>query len=459
MVRWTRHTGFWRALAGKRLPLLAVGVVLAFMLACSQTEEEESAKKPNRELILPVQIGKVIFKDIIDEINSVGNVVAEQRVVITSEVEGRLKSLKVDEGMKVKEGQILALIDIRDYRLQVEQLQAEQVSVRKEYEKTLSGLRPEDKEKLQAQVMADQSSFDLAVKEHRRMEQLVLDGVVSQSLLDEANDKVARAQETLRSSKAALSAGGKSREEDISKSKSNLDSISKKLEMAQLDLSKAIIKAPFDGVIISKKIEVGAFAGSGTPILEMVGSSKLKAVLEIPQSYRGKLEKISRIDFKVEELGLGFVMDENLKRQVHVIPDANIFSGNIKVQVELPGHLNTLFPGLTLEARLQFETRRQVKHVPSISLVIGEKGTVVYIVDKEHAKLVPVRAFKERDGLVEIDDFTHQLNRDTQLIQRGSGAVFPGVKVLPTNPEPKAEPPFNAAETGKARPKGGPRGT
>jgi RND family efflux transporter MFP subunit len=451
--------GFSRLLAGKRILLGATFVALVFVMACSQPETEEPAKKQRRELTLPVQIGKVIFKDIVDEIHSVGNVVAEQRVIITSEVAGRLKSLKVDEGSKVKEGQVLALIDVRDYRLQVEQLQAEQISVQKEYEKTLSGLRPEDKEKLQAQVMADQSTYDLAVKEHRRMEQLVLDGVVSQSLLDEANDKVARAQESLRSSKAELSAGAQSREEDISKSKSNLDSITKKLEMAQLDLSKAIIKAPFDGVVISKKIEVGAYAGSGTAILEMVGSSKLKAVLEIPQSYRGKLEKISRIDFKVEELGLAFIMDENLNRQVRVIPDANIFSGNIKVQVELPGHLNTLFPGLTLEARLQFETRSQVKHVPSISLVIGEKGTVVYVVDNGHAKLVPVRAFKERDGLVEIDDFTHQLNRNTQLIQRGSGAVFPGVKVLLTNPEPKAEPPFNAAEKGKTKPKAGPRGT
>jgi len=459
MVHQTRHTGFWKAFMRKRLPLGSVAVVLAFVMACSQTETEESAKKQKRELVLPVQIGKVIFKDVVDEIQSVGNVVAEQRVIITAEVEGRLKELPVEEGSNVREGQILALIDIREYRLQVEQLKAERVSVQKEYEKTLSGLRPEDKEKLQAQVQADQSSLDLAVKEHRRMEQLVLDGVVSQSLLDEANDKVARAQETLRSSKAASSAGGQSRQEDISKSKSNLESVTKKLEMAQLDLSKAVIKAPFDGVIISKKIEVGAYAGSGTAILEMVGSSKLKAVLEIPQSYRGKLEKISRIDFKVEELGLGFIMDENLMQRVRVIPDANIFSGNIKVQVELPAHLKTLFPGLTLEARLQFETRSQLKHVPSISLVIGEKGTVVYIVDNGHAKLVPVRAFKERDGLVEVDDFTHQLNRDTQLIQRGSGAVFPGVKVLLTNPEPKAEPPFNAVEKGKNRPKTGPRGT
>ncbi len=212
-------------------------------------------------------------------------------------------------------------------------------------------------------------------------------------------------------------------------------------------------------MIIAKKIEVGAYAGSGSPILEMIGSSKLKAVLEIPQSYRGKLGKISRVDFKVEELGLDFQMDRNLKKRVRAIPDASIFSGNIRVQVDLPSRMNTLFPGLTLEARLQFDTRPKVKHVPSIALVIREKGTVVYTMENQHAKQVPVRAFKERDDLVEIDDFTHQLNPETQLILRGSGAVFPGVKVLPTNPEPQAKPPFNAAERGQARPKAGPRGT
>ena len=208
MVCWIGHSKLLKTLANKWVSIGFVAVALVFVMACSQTETEESTKKQNRELVLPVQIGKVIFKDVVDEINSVGNVVAEQRVVITAEVEGRLKSLPVEEGSKVRAGQVLALIDIREYRLQVEQLQAEQVSSRKEYEKTLSGLRPEDKEKLQAQVMADQSSLDLAIKVQRRMEQLVLDGVVSQSLLDEANDKVARAQETLRSSKAASTAGG-----------------------------------------------------------------------------------------------------------------------------------------------------------------------------------------------------------------------------------------------------------
>ena len=119
--------------------------------------------------------------------------------------------------------------------------------------------------------------------------------------------------------------------------------------------------------------------------------------------------------------------------------------------MDLPKPNPALFPGLTLEALLSFDSRQNVLHVPSIALAITEQGTVVYIVKNGTAHLVPVRMFKERDEFVEIDDFTRQLGPKVDLILRGSGAVFPGANVFPTNPEPKPEVPFNAADTGKKK--------
>jgi endonuclease/exonuclease/phosphatase family metal-dependent hydrolase len=86
-------------------------------------------------------------------------------------------------------------------------------------------------------------------------------------------------------------------------------------------------------------------------------------------------------------------------------------------------------------------------YVPAVSLVISEQGTVVYVVKDGKAHKVPVRAFKERNDFVEIEDFTHQLKPETDLILRGSGAVFPGAKVFITNleTEPKSKAPFNSA--------------
>ena len=100
---------------------------------------------------------------------------------------------------------------------------------------------------------------------------------------------------------------------------------------------------------------------------------------------------------------------------------------------------------MTLESTLNFGVRKNVLHVPAVSLVISEKGTVVYIVEDKKAHLVPVKAFKEHDDFVEIKDFTHQLTADTDLILRGSGAVFPGVNVFLTNPVPNTETPFSSA--------------
>ena len=248
-----------------------------------------------------------------------------------------------------------------------------------------------------------------------------------------------------RSSKAALAAGLKARDEDIAMKKSDLESANKRLAQAELDLERVNIRAPFDGVIVGKKIEQGAYVTRGMAIVEMISSSKLKASIEVPQAYRNKLGRMESIEFFVKDLNLRFKRNKKLKTRVRVIPDANIYSGNINVQIDLEKPSPALFPGLTLESVLKFGTRCNVMHVPSISLVITERGTVVYIVKNKTAHMVPVKALKERNEFVEIEDFTHQLGPQVDLILRGAGAVFPGVKVFATNVGPEPETPFNAA--------------
>ena len=420
------------------LSVLAVQVI--FFMSSGCVKKEEVAKK-KREFSLPVQIGKIIFKDVIDQVRTVGNIHAEQRVTINAEVEGQITKVEVREGDIVKSGDLLARIDSREYELEVEELEAELSAAKEEFKKAIEGLRPEEKEKLLARVRVNESAFDLAIKEQDRFQKLVKDGVTAQSILDEVNDRVQQSKEKLRESRAAFEAAKQSRQEDIQQLRAEGEGIVKRLEMAQLNFSKTLIHAPFDGVIVHKKIEEGAFLKVGSPVFEMVSSSRLKAVLEIPQSYRNKLKKLKGIDFWVKELGLKFKQSGKLR----VIPDADIYSGNIRAQMELHRPNRALFPGLTLVGMMNFGVRKNVMHVPSVALVISEKGTVVYVVKESKAHLVPVRAYKERNELIEIDDFTNQLSPDSELILRGSGAVFPGAKVFPTNLESEAKTDFNTA--------------
>jgi len=429
---------------GDKKALLFLSILFLLLLfGCGGDEEESVSKK--RKFSLPVQIGKVVYLDVVDQVRTVGNIQADQRVTITTEVKGQVSRIPVVEGQKVRQGDVLASIDTREYDLELGRLETDLSVAQIEFEKSNEGLRPQEKEKLEAQVNADTSAHELAIKEKARIEQLVAQGFVSQSEMDQVVDRLRRAGDVLRSSKAALDAGMSSRVEDIQQKKSAIEGIQKQIDMARLKISKASIRAPFSGVVISKKIEQGAFAGAGTPVVEMIGSSRLKAVLEMPQSYRKKLKNLQGAEFLVRNLDLKFKYGRELAKNIRVIPDANIYSGNIKVQIDLPKPGASLFPGVNLEAILQFGTRKDVLHVPSIALVIGDKGTVVYIMKDESAQSVPVKAFKERDEYVEIEDFTHQLGPKADLILRGSGAVFPGANVFPTNLSPEAKPPFNAA--------------
>jgi RND family efflux transporter MFP subunit len=426
------------------LSVLILQTVFLLFLGCSKKEE---VSKKKREFSLPVQTGKIIFKDVTNQVRAVGNIRAEQRVTINAEVEGLITRVRVEEGDEVEIGDLLARIDSRGYKLEVEELEAEMSVAKEEFKKAIEGLRPEEKEKLLARVRVNESALDLAIKEQNRFQKLVTDGVTAQSILDEVNDRVRQTKEKLRESNAAFEAAKQSRQEDIEQLRAEGKGIIKRLEKAQLDFSKTLIHAPFKGTVIHKNIEEGAFVKVGSPVLEMVSSSRLKAVLELPQSYRNKLNKLKGIDFWVKELGLKFKQRGKLR----VIPDADIYSGNIRIQVELRRPNRALFPGLTLVGMMNFGVRKHVMHVPSVALVISEKGTVVYVVKESKAHLIPVRAYKEQNELIEIDDFTHQLSPGSELILRGSGAVFPGAKVFATNLKPETGTPFSIAPNKKVK--------
>jgi len=87
-----------KILSMMRIGLLSVlAVQVIFFMSSGCVKKEEVAKK-KREFSLPVQIGKIIFKDVIDQVRTVGNIHAEQRVIINSEVAGQITEVEVREG-------------------------------------------------------------------------------------------------------------------------------------------------------------------------------------------------------------------------------------------------------------------------------------------------------------------------------------------------------------------------
>ena len=179
----------------------SLALIILILSSCVPAKEEKS-KTGKKEFALPVQIGKVVYMDIADEVRAVGNIQAEQRVTIASEIRGRVSRIAIEEGMNVKAGDLVAQIDPREYELTLDRLRADLSASQKEYKKAQEGLRQEDKDRLDAKTRAAQSSLDLAKIELGRTKQLVDQEVLAQSSLDSAEDKVSQAIENLVASQA-----------------------------------------------------------------------------------------------------------------------------------------------------------------------------------------------------------------------------------------------------------------
>ena len=106
--------------------ILGTSLVLFTLLFSSCAPKEEKSAIPEKKAFaLPVQVGKVVYRDIADEVRAVGNIEAEQRVTITSEIRGKIVRIAVEEGMKVKADDLIAQIDSREYALTLEKLRAD----------------------------------------------------------------------------------------------------------------------------------------------------------------------------------------------------------------------------------------------------------------------------------------------------------------------------------------------
>jgi len=153
-------------------------------------------------------------------LNATGYVVAQRKAAISSKATGRLEWLGVAEGSRVKSGDLIARIDNRDV---VAQAQSAQASVRA----ARANVRQSDVERENAQV------------EYRRNAELVGKGFISQSALDTAKARLDRAQAGVASAQA------------------NLNVALANARNADVAVDYTEIRAPFDGVILSKSANVG----------------------------------------------------------------------------------------------------------------------------------------------------------------------------------------------------------
>ena len=153
-------------------------------------------------------------------LNASGYIVAERKAAVASKITGRLVALMVEEGSKVKKGQIIARMESDDVTAAKNQAAANLVNA-------LAALE---------QAKTDRN---MARRENFRYQGLVTDGSVSQSDWDAINTRYKRSEEGVKVAEA------------------NVLALKAALEGAKAGLDYTLIRAPFDAVVLTKNADVG----------------------------------------------------------------------------------------------------------------------------------------------------------------------------------------------------------
>jgi multidrug efflux system membrane fusion protein len=199
-----------------------------------------------------------------------------------------------------------------------------------------------------------------------------------------------------------------------------LETAKAELIRAQLDLENRVIRAPFDGVLQEREVEVGDFVRSGDPVATFVDNATLVVTGTLAE------QEIANINVG-DEAKANLVTGQIVKGKVRYLSTVGDESTHtFKIELEIDNSAGNLPAGVTAEMVLRGGEALAQKISPAL-LTLDSAGTLgVYIVDDmQLAAFIPVEIEQsETDGI-----WVSGLPETATVITVGQGYVNPGQKV------------------------------
>jgi HlyD family secretion protein len=216
-----------------------------------------------------------------------------EEIRVSSQLSGRLREVRVEEGDRVQRGQVLAEIENDDYRARVAAAEAELIERQAELRRTVNGARGQERREAEASVEAAQAVLDNSRREAERRRGLADRNVISRDEADryERQYQVARAQYEQASQHFAL-VDAEAREEDRAHAEAAVATARAQLAEARAYLEKTYIRAPMGGVILRKLRHTGESVSTqfDSPVITMADDSTLRVRLDVDESDVSKLQ-------------------------------------------------------------------------------------------------------------------------------------------------------------------------
>ena len=263
-------------------------------------------------------------------------------VNVAPKVSGQIDNIYISDNQYVTAGELVATIDSADYKVRVDQANAN-------YEKIKL-----DQTNAKANLVASESNIDLAKKDLDRYRNLYEQGAVSKQTLDSAEVKYNSAKAGLTQAQQALLS-----EENKTVADANLANAKAAKDKAELDYSYTKIYAPQSGTVASRRVEKGMYVNVGSPLFSLV-PDEVWVVANFKENQLRHMKPGQPVDIKID-----------------TYPD-HVFKGKIDSIQRASGAKSSLFPPENAVGSFV----KIVQRIP-VKIVFTEK------IDKEKYNVVP----------------------------------------------------------------------
>jgi RND family efflux transporter MFP subunit len=395
--------------------LAAVAAAAVFASAgCSGTRAATAGAAADTQV---VAVAKVDRGDLTQTLTLAAEFRPYQEVDLHAKVAGFLKAIYVDVGDRVKQGQLIALLEIPEL---TDDLTQDQAAVSRSAEEI---------KRAQADLERAESGHQVAHLAAARLSEVLnaKPNLVAQQDIDEATARDRMAEAQISTARAALASAGHQLE--VSKAAAS---------RTQALVDYARITAPFAGVITHRYADTGAMIQAGTssqsqamPLVQLSQNSRLRLIIPVPESAVARVHLGEPVQVRVDALSRSF--PGTVARFADKLnPDTR----TMDTEVDVVNDNLELVPGMYAHADLALDRATAVLTVPVQALDRDERKTSVLLVSNGRTERRDIQTGMETPDRVEVRS---GLSANDLVVVGSRTQLKPGAAVTPKIIAPAAE--------------------
>lgn len=416
------------------LPVLILGAGTAAFVALKATRPEPAAPEV-QERVWRVEAQPVTPQPLAPELLLYGRVETPELLRATASAEARVAEVRVRDGNRVREGDLLLRLDERDFRPRIAQAQAEVAD-------------------LEAQIESEKNQREsdrLALEQERRLLELARQAVARQERLKSQRVGAEQALDDAKQAEAQQALVVSNREMRIADHPSRLRALEARLARAQarleelqLEFERATVRAPFDGIVTAVEVTEGDQAADGAPLVSLYALDGLEVRARIPAPYQSELTMaLARGEPLPASAALGGAGGERIALRLARLAGEADPSG-VEALFAIDGDPARLRLGQLLTVHLQRPEQPDAVAVPFEAVYGGER---VYVVEDGRMRGVAIENLGEQqdaDGGQRLLVRSPELEAGDQLVTTHMPNALEGLRVEVVGAEPTVAGPPSA---------------